>query len=346
MATLDRKKTLDLFKRVYNNKMIEADAEKDIMGDAEAIKAICKKTFGDGGSTPSPEMLHSFNELVIETAEEVAKPLVSDLLSMLANTRTATRGNVVQINLPRKLRSKVIWSANGSDVDFIRVEGREKIMATPATFTTGYSYDPLDLVQDSVDTFREMVSDIAEAKLRLYMKQVASITETAVTNVDIPANNVISGSNTSITDYNSLVSRASRYGGRPLLIADPVMINDLAGKQPASTDLVKVISDQYKDELLIATNVTTIGRSTAMNLVNPFIDDENTMVELDVQKGYIVAGEGSQKPFTIVEYDGMRQANYASFEDDRVFIKIAQDASIQLVHTSNFFYIKDTALTL
>jgi hypothetical protein len=346
MATFKLDETKSLFKRVYNNKMVEADEASGKIGDEAEIKAICQKVFGDGSSLPDPTLLHAFNELVIQQAEEVAKPMVSNLLSMLANTRSATRGNVVQIDTPRKIKAKVIWSANGSGVDLIRVEGKKSIVATPQTFTAGFYYEPLDLVTNSVETFRTLIQDLAEAKVRLYMKEIAKIIDAAVTSTKIPTNNVINGANTTITAFNQAVGRASRFGGRPMLIADPVMINDLAMKIPADANLSKIISDGYKDDLLLALNVTQIGRATAMNLVNPFIDEANTKVELNHQVGYMIAGEGNKKPMVVVEYGGMRQKQQATFEDDRVMLVIAQDASINLLYSQNLFYIKDTALTI
>lgn len=345
MATLKHDETKALFKRVYNNKMVEANTAENILGDEAEIKAICEKVFGNG-SLPDPSMLHSFNELVIQLADEVAKPMVTDMISLIANTRTATRGNVVQIETPRKIKAKVIWTANGSGVDLIRVEGKSSVIATPATFTAGFYYEPLDLVQNSVESFRKLVQDLAEAKLRLYMKEIAKLIDGAVASTKIPTNNVINGANTTIASFNTIVSRASRFGGRPMLIADPVMINDLANKIPADANLSKLISDGYKDELLLSLNVTQIGRATAMNLINPFIDGANTKVELNHQVGYMIAGEANQKPMAIVEYGGMRQKQQATFADERVELVIAQDASINLLYTQNLFYIKDTALTI
>ena len=345
MATLNES-TKALFKRVYNNEMILSDTEKNILGDEAEIKAICQEVFGDGSVEPSPDALHSFNQLVTELGDEIAKPKVTNLLSLLANEKNAKRGTLVKIDLPKKIKTKVIWSANGSTVDFKRVEGRDSIVAEWKTFTSGYQYDPLDLVTNTVETFNKLVNDVADAKVRLYMKELATMVDAGVSSADIPANNVISGSNTSISDYNKLASRAARYGGRPVLIADSVMIDDLASKQVADTNLSKIISDRYSDELLLALNVTQVGRTNAFNLVNPFSDKDNTLTELSVQKGYMVAGENGEKPFTIISYGGLRQETTKNFEDGRVFVKIAQDVSINLVYTSNFFYIKDTALTV
>jgi len=333
-----------LFNRVYKNEMIE-DAETKLH-DADAIKAICVKVFGDGGKNPDPSELHSFNNIVVEMANEVARPIITEMLGIFANVVSANRGDVKQIKTPNKIKAKVMWSANGTGVDLIRVAGSKSVTAVPKVFTTGFYYEPLDLVQDSVENFRNLINDIAMAKVRLYMKEISKLTAAAVTATTIPANNVISGANTSITSYNKLVSRMSRLGGKPLLIADSLMIEDLAMKQVGDATISKIFPESYKNELFQAMNITSIGRSTAVNLVNPFIDEANSAVELNVQEGFMFAGDSSQKVFSVVEYAGLRQITEQSIEEERIKIKIAQDASIVLVYPTNLGYLKDTSLTL
>jgi len=333
-----------LFNRVYKNEMIE-DAETKLH-DADSIKAVCQKVFGDGGRTPDPSLLHNFNNLIVEMADEVAKPMVTEMLGFFANVTSATRGDVKQIKTPNKIKAKVMWSANGSGVDLIRVAGSKSVIATPTVFTTGFYYEPLDLVTDSVVNFRALIDNLAVAKVNLYMKQISKLTAAAITATTIPAVNVISGSNTSIASYNKLASRLGRYGGRPIFISDVLMIDDLAMKQVGDATISKILPESYKGELFNALNITTIGRTTAVNLVNPFLDDTNSSVELNVQEGFMFAGEGAQKVFSVIEYAGMRQQTEQNLEDERIKIKIAQDASVVLVYPGQVGYIKDTAITL
>ena len=333
-----------LFNRVYNDQMI-VDKDTD-MHDSDSIKAVCAKVFGDGNTTPDPSLLHQFNNLVVETASEIAQPKVTDLLKYLANYVVTARGDVKMIKTPRRVKAKVVWSANGSGVDLIRVSGAKEVVAVPQTFSTGFYYEPLDLVKDSVDSFQALINDVAEAKMRLYMSEIAKLTTASIANSKIPSNNVIDGSNTSIVDYNRLVGLFSRYGGVPVLVADALMVNDLAMKQVTDPVLSTLLSDSYKDELLKSLNITTIGRSVAVNLVNPFINDTNSAVELDPREGYMFTGEGSQKPFSIVEYGTMRQQTETNIEDERVKVKLSQDASIILVYGQLLGFIKDDSISL
>jgi len=121
----DTQKLKGLFSRVYNDKMQDND-----YGD---IKELIKKVFGNGDSNPDPSLLHQFNDVVVRTADEIAKPMVSDMLGLFANQTTAQRGNIVHIEIPQKQKAKVVWSATGSGVDLQRVAGKKKIPCNSST---------------------------------------------------------------------------------------------------------------------------------------------------------------------------------------------------------------------
>lgn len=176
---LDTVKIKGLFSRVLNNKMDGTDKAD--------IQTYIKKVFGDGGTTPDPSMLHQFNNLVVEQADEIAKPKVTQLLSLLANVQQEKRGNIKEIKIPKKNKAKVIWSATGSGVDLVRVEGQETVPAVPKTMSTGFYYEPLDLVTDSIVYFNKLVNDIADAKVRLYLDKIHQLTASAITAGKIPA---------------------------------------------------------------------------------------------------------------------------------------------------------------
>lgn len=167
---LDTVKIKGLFSRVVNNKM-EATDKSD-------IETYIKKVFGDGTVTPDPSMLHQFNTLVVQQADEIAKPMVTNLLSLFANLEQEKPGNLKLIKIPKKNKAKVIWSASGSGVDLVRVEGRENVPAVPRILSTGFYYEPLDLVTDSVEYFNKLVNDIANAKVRLYLDNIHQLTVT------------------------------------------------------------------------------------------------------------------------------------------------------------------------
>lgn len=331
-----------LFDRVYNNKMIITDE----INDEKDLKAYCEKVFGNGEFNPDPSALHQFNNLVVKKADEIAKPMVTDIIGLLANYQTEKRGNVIEFTLPSKRKARFVWSANGVGVDLIRVAGKTKEIAVPRTFSTGFYYEPDDLVQDSVNAFNDLINNLAEAKINLYLKEINKLIAKAKTSQKIPAKNIKEGSNVTLAEYSTIASTLARYGGRPLFIADTLLIDHIAQQQATTNGISNLLTDKYKIELLNELNITTIGRTDAMNLVNPFVDDKNSITELPVNIGYMLAGEGRLKPFAIVEYGSMRQTTKTDFETGRVMMKIFQDASINLVFASTLGFIKDESITV
>lgn len=336
--TLDNTKLKGLFSRIYDNKMEETDSSD--------IKAYITKVFGDGGVNPDPTMLHQFNQLVVETADQIAKPMITDLLSLFASTQNRQRGDLVELKIPQKNKAKVVWSATGSGVDLVRVEGRKSIIAVPAHLSTGFYYEPLDLVRESEVYFRKLVDDVANAKAKLYLDKVNELTAKAITTGKIPASNVVTGSNLTIQQYDKASSVLQRFGGKPVFVADTLLIDHFANQQATDSTFKNLLSDGIKDELLTSLNPTTIRRTTAVNLVNPFTDETNSKVELPVNKGYMFAGSVSQKPFSIVEYGGLRQLTEQDIEDERIKVKITQDVAINLVFGEAIAIIEDDSITL
>lgn len=335
---------LNLFDRVYNERMIVD--KKTNVSDEEDIKQYCKMVFGDGELNPDPSALHQFNNLVTKTADEIARPMVTDVVGLLANTQTEKRGNVVEYELPSKRKARFVWSANSVGVDLIRVAGKRKEVAVPRTFNTGFYYEPDDLVQDSVQAFKDLVDNLAEAKVNLYLEEINKLIIAAKDSQKIPEKNILENSNVTLADYSKLASTLGRYGGRPLFIADTLLIDHIAMQQATTEGYKNLLVDKYKTELLNSLNITTIGRTDAMNLVNSFVDDKNSITELPVNIGYMLAGEGKLKPFRVVEYGTMRQTSHVDFESERVMMKIFQDAAITLVSPNTLGYIKDDSIVL
>lgn len=335
--TYSNAKLKALFSRIANGKAENTD-EQD-------IKDFIGKVF-NGGQNPDPSLLWQFNNLVVQTANEIAKPMVTDVLSLFANTQNQTPGNIIELKIPQKNKAKVIWSASGSGVDLTRVAGRKTKLAVPAHLSTGFYYEPLDLVRESIDYFNFLVNDVANAKVRLYLDKVYEMIAAAVSSGDIPAANVVAGDNLTIAQYNKLASTISRVaGGKTIFVADSLMIDYFLNQIAAATP--SLLSDALKDEILTQLNPAQIGRTTAVNLVNPFIDDDNTKAELPVNKGYMFSGGTNVKPFQIVEYGGLKQLTEQDIEDERIKMKITQDASIDLIYGNAVGYVtENTAVTL
>lgn len=335
---LDTKKLKGLFSRVIENKMEETDV-KD-------IREFSKRVFGDGSFNPDPSMLHQFNNLVVQQADVIAKPIVTDMLGIFANVQPAARDQVVKYEIPQKSKARVRWSANGSGVDLVRVENKKSEVAVPRTFSTGFYYEPFGMITDAEASLRTLVNDVANAKVRLYLDNINKLITSAVAGGDIPAANVVTGTNLTLAQYNKLASVLARYGGRPVFVGDSLLIDHFAILQTSDATYKELLSDPAKDQLREALNITKIARTDAANLVNPFIDDENTKVELPVNTGYMFAGSVTQKPFVVVEFGGLRQMTEQDIEDERIKLKLVQDADIELIFGQAIGYVKDDSITL
>ncbi|AKO91915.1 hypothetical protein BEH_07250 [Priestia filamentosa] len=322
--TLSTDKLRGLFSRVIDDKMEEKDSQH--------IREFATRVFGTGEFNPDPSLLHQFNNLVVQKADEIAKPIVTNMIGIFASTKNARRDQVIKYEIPTKNKAKVRWSANGSGVDLVRVEGKKFDVAVPKTFTTGFYYEPFGMVEDAEASIRTLTQDIANAKVRLYLDAIAQLTATATASGEIPTANILSGDNLALADYNKLASTLGRYGGRPLFVADTLLIDHFAMQQATDATYKNLLTDNIREELLTSLNPSTIGRSDAFNLVNPFTDERNSKVELPVNKGYMFAGGGTQKPFVLTEFGGLRQMTEQDIEDERIKIKLAQDADIQLIY--------------
>lgn len=332
----DNAKIKKLFNSIYHDTKTEKDEEY--------IVEYIKKIFGAGRYNADPSLLNQFNNLIVEQADEIAKPKVTDMIGLLADVKMRGINDNVQIKIPQKNRVRLVWSANGSGVDLHRVAGKKSILATPEKFSTGFYYEPNDFVSDSIGAFRDTVDKIAEAKVKLYFDEIAKVTATSLSGGKIPAANQLIASGITYANYNKLASTIMRYGGTPIFVADTLLIDHVASQM--ATEKASLLSDDTKDQLLTALAPTRLGRTIAVNLINPFTDETNTKVELPVDTGYMFAGGVNQKPFSVVEFGGMRQKTQQDLEDERVVMKLFQSASVLLMFGEALGYVEDDTVTL
>ena len=328
-----------LFSRSYNSVNVEAQDEAD-------LKDYIQKVFGTDGRNPNPALLHQFNQLVVEKADEIFKQKATDLLSLLATYKRKNLDEQVMIDVPQNSKVKMVWSALGSGVDMQRIGNQKRIPASRAVLSTGFYYEPRTFSQGNVESFRELINLVADAKVEMYVKKVTELMQAAITASKIPDANVETGANLTLADYNSVAGTLARYGGRPTFVADLKLIDHFAMQQVTDPVYKELLTDKIREDLVENLNPTRIGRTIAVNLVNPFIDETNTAVELPVNEGYMFAGGVNAKPFHIIEYGTMRQLGGQNIEDERVQLKLVQEVSIDLIFGQAIGFIKDTSVTL
>lgn len=347
---MDFEKLISLGKRVYNGKMVEEkDAEGNItLSDEKDIKALCSKVFGDGSVNPDPSLLHNFNNIIVKLADVIAQPRVDEMMSILANYQKANRGDIIAYKVPEQNRVFIKWTALGSGVDLVRINPREKkVPAIPKQLQFGASYEPLDMVQNSVEGFRTAVNAVADAKVEFYYTKIVELIQKAVTSQAIPTTQVLSSANISITDYKALENKMIRLGGRPIMIGDMALVNHFSEQQVTDAYYSKLLTDRVKEGLLSDLRATAFSKTVAININNPFIDKSNSKVRFAVNEGYVFAGaEANKAPFYITEFGGMRQTTEQDAEDERIKMVIKLEADITLLSGRAMGYIKDTSVVL
>lgn len=352
MKITDTNKLFELGKRVYNGQLrIEADKEgKEIMNDEKAIKALCSSVFEDDGSIKSLDALHSFNNIIVRVADEIAQPRVEEMLKLFANYQKANRGDVVVYKLPKN-RNKVTlkWSALGSGVDLQRLNSTKKqVPATPNQLQFGAYYEPIDMVKNSVDAFKESINAVADSKVELYFTKVMELVYKAVNTGTVPAKQVKKGSNLTLKDYQVIENQLIRFGGRPLFFGDFLLINHFAEQQVTDAYYSKLLTDEIKHGLLRDLRATAFSKTIGVNIDNKWIDKDNLKVKFPVNEGYIFAGgAGDETPIYITEFGGMRQMPVQSnVEDERIAMVIKLEVDISLISARTMGFVKDDSVSI
>lgn len=355
MEITNFEKTLEMGKRVYNSKMIEKLNEEGGVeySDAEAIKALCSKVFDKNGEIASMEGLRSFNKLIVETANVEAQARFEQIVNAVSDYKQVGRYDQVQyIKVPQRTQTTMALSASGTGVDFTKIPSRQtKVPAIPKQRQFGVKYQISEMVNDPVNAFRNAVDCVVEEKLKFIFKEVMKLAKAGQAAGKIPAGQSLSQANITLAQYRGLEGKLIRAGKgvRPVLIADMNFINALALKQGTEGlggSGLSWLTEDLRNSLLRDINIDAISKSVAIATDNPFIDETNAKVDLDVTEGLVIAG-GEGSPFKITEYGGMRTAqDMPSIEKEEVLMKIDYVIDITLFNGNRLGYMCDTAITL
>lgn len=340
------KELLALGNRVYTNKMEVKKDEKGevIYNDTDDITALVNKTFNSG--SPSLEKLHIFNEVAVKTAETIAEPKLQQILNLFANYETVADGTIKVLKLQKKGdKPHLIFTADGTGVDYVRLSAEVKeTPAVPKKFSVGAYYELSDFSGNAVEAFRNVVDKIADALIEFYFEQVTKLINSAVTAGKIPAKNCHSGANVTLAEFKAVENTMIRLGGgRPVMVADQVLIEALQGQQV--TVAKDLLTDDLRKSLREDLYLERVSKTTAVNLANPFTTEENNEVAFAVNEGYVFPS-GATKAIEITRYGAITQFSDFDSETERVMLKIKMKNSIDLVNAREIGVIKDTALSL
>ena len=200
---------------IYNNKFtLEEQADGSIVNKEEKeLIEICNRTFGHG--TPSPENLHLFNQFLVETVEEIAKPKVQTILGLMADFKTVPAGTVQVYRTPKSVQPKLLYTAKGTGVDLVRIAGHETIYhAVPKSYTYGGYYEITTFMADPVKAFKEAVDQLVQAKLDYYFERIFAVVEAAAGGAGkVPNANCVTGDNLGLEEFRKVENTMIRLTG-------------------------------------------------------------------------------------------------------------------------------------
>lgn len=207
------KELANLGVRIYNDKMEMKEVEGELCNvDEKAITEICNKVFGNG--TPTTENIEKFNQFLVTVADEIAEPKVDYILGLLADFQTAPAGAVKVYKVPKTVKPKWLYTAKGTGTELVRIDGSETVkVATPVSMTYGAYYEITSFMADPVKAFKDAVDALATAKVEYYFARLFEIMQEAVANGEIPANNVASGSNLDLAEFQKVENTMIRLTG-------------------------------------------------------------------------------------------------------------------------------------
>lgn len=346
MITKSHNKELrDLGLRIYNNKMITEEKNGVIVNkDEKEILDIIDRTFGNGG-TPSPENLHLFNQLLVETADVIAEPKVEYILGLLADFKSVPSGAVQIYTVPKTAKPKWVYTAKGTGVDLTRLSGSEtKVIATPKSVTYGAYYEITTFRADPMRAFNEAVDNLVEAKLDFYFKKIFELMATSISNGKIPANNVASGASLGLTDFQKVENTMIRLGGgRPIFVGDIALVNHFALDQVSAGNAL--VTDELRNSLRDDLIPTQISKSIALTFPNEWIDESNSKVKFDVSQGFMFPANG-KKAFAITEFGTQRQYSELDPETEQVKLKVVFEFDVTLLNGRYLGSINDDSVTV
>lgn len=317
---------------IYNNKLTAVEGQ-ELSKEEKELREICNKTFGHG--TPSPENLHLFNQFLITTVEEIAKPKVDYILGLMADFKSVPAGTVQVYKMPKTVEPKLLYTAKGTGVDLVRIAGHETVKpAVPQSLTYGGYYEITTFMADPVAAFKEAVDNLVQAKLDFYFERVFAVMNAAITSLDIPQANTVTGSNISMDQFQKIENTMIRLtGGRPIFVADIALINSLSAKNNTAWVTNNLLTDEMRRSLRDDLVPSQISKSIALPFPNNYIDEANSKVRFNIQQGFVFPGNApGKKPFVITEFGAKRQYSEVDPELEQVKLKVVFEADITLLN--------------
>ena len=337
--------------RVFNGKarkeMVSMNGLDVQLDDEQAIRELCQKVFPADGQMAGPETLWNFNTILVQVAEQfIVKPNFDKIFSVIATTKQVGKNTtLLKYKIEKDYNIQFSLVARNSGHSLVKIGDSGEVAQVPFSIGFGATYDPMTKTDDEVEWFNRAVKEIGRAQIvYIYNKCLEILSDAGA----MPAANIIEGTDikyAAVRDLAAVIRR--RTNGRPVLLADAVMLDSLA-RDMATGDAYtsKLLWDGLAEELFGSYAPKNFGTFDGMELENPFTDAQNTKVALPVNEGIMFAASGKYKPLAITKIGGMVQKTNTEFKDGKVQFYVEQELAITLLYPQFIGKVVDDALSL
>lgn len=344
-------KYMDAACRVFNGKarkeLVSMNGVDVQLDDEQAIRELCQKVFPASGQMASPDTLWQFNTILVQVAEQfIVKPNFDKIFSVIATTKQVDKNaTLLKYKIEKDYNIQFSLVARNSGHSLVKIGDSGEVAQVPFSIGFGATYDPMTKTDDEIEWFNKAVKEIGRAEIVYIYNKCLEILDAAGA---MPAKNIVEGSGVKYADVRDLAAVIRRRtGGRPVLLADAVMLDSLA-RDMATGDAYtsKLLWDGLAEELFGSYAPKNFGTFDGMELENPFTDAQNTKTALPVNEGIMFAASGKFKPLAITKIGGLVQKTNTEFKDGKVQMYVEQELAITLLYPQFIGKVVDDALSL
>ena len=329
-------KYMDAACRVFNGKArketVSMNGVEVMLDDEQAIRELCQKVFPASGQMSDPSTIWNFNTILVQVAEQfIVKPNFDKIFSVIATTKQVDKNTtLLKYKIEKDYNIQFSMVARNSGHSLVKIGDSGEVAQVPFSIGFGATYDPMTKTDDEIEWFNKAVKEIGRAEIVYIYNKCLEILGAAGA---MPAANIVEGTDikyAAVRDLAAVIRR--RTGGRPVLLADAVMLDSLA-RDMATGDAYtrKLMWDGLAEELFGAYAPKNFGTFDGMELENPFTDTQNTKTALPVNEGIMFAASGKYKPLAITKIGGMVQKTNVEFKDGKVQFYVEQELAITLL---------------
>lgn len=317
------------------------------LDDESAIRELCNKVFPADGQMADPATMWNFNTVLVQVAEQyIVKPNFDKILGVIATTKQVDKNTtLLAYDVEKEYNIQFSMIASSSGHRLVKIGDNGKIAQVPFTIGFGATYDPLTKNEDEITWFKKAVKEIGRAEIVfIYNKCLEILNETG----NLPTKNIVEGSGVKYAEVRDLAATIRRRtGGRPVLLADAVLLDSLARDMATGdTYTSKLMWDGLAEELFGTFAPKNFGVFDGMELDNPFTDAQNTKVALPVNEGIMFASSNKYKPLGVTKIGGMTQKTNTELKNGKVQFFVEQELAITLLYPQFIGKVTDDALSL